>query len=374
MEISGLGGGLMFAAAAGLWLVYLMPTWFKRREYLATERNAVRLQQTLRVLAETSEVPTIVRAETTAHSIATQEKVLREQRQQAEAIARSRDAAAVRTEAAAALAARAIDDARASVVNVAPAVDVNTINLPSPKALAARRLRRSRAAATLVSAAGLIVTLVQVAIMIFVGVAPGAGAVIGFSLIAAATGIAALVRLASVSRRRVAAPARAARPARTPVRTVSAASATAKPAAPVEWTPVPIPKPLYMSRAVVEAPIMADSEEQLRAAAIEAARERRAAELAPKVVPISTSPAAASTPAASASPASSSASTAPAASAPVASAPAASDSQVAATRTPAPAPVAPAVPSRFAGMGVIDPSEVAGTDLDAVLRRRRQAS
>ncbi|MCU1404876.1 MAG: hypothetical protein JWQ43_1179, partial [Glaciihabitans sp.] len=70
----------MFAAAAGLWLVYLMPTWFRRREYLATERNAVRLQQTLRVLAETSEVPTLVRAETNAHSIAVHERTLREQR------------------------------------------------------------------------------------------------------------------------------------------------------------------------------------------------------------------------------------------------------------------------------------------------------
>jgi len=349
MEFSGLGGGLMFAAAAGLWLVYLMPTWFKRREYLATERNAVRLQQTLRVLAETSEVPTIVRAETTAHSIATQEKLLREQRQHAEAIARSRDAAAVRTEAAAALAAQAIADARASAANVAPTVDVNTISLPSPQLSAARRLRRSRAAATLVTAAGLIVALVQIAIMIFMGVAPGAGAVVGFSLIAAVTGVAALARLASVARRRVATPVRAARPVRTPVRTVSApAAATSVESA--EWTPVPIPKPLYMSRAVVESPIMADSVEQLRAAATHAASERRAAELAPKVVPIV--------------PAAAAASTAPAASAPrTAPAPAAQAAQA-----------APAVPSKFAGMGVIDPSQVVGTDLDAVLRRRRQAS
>ena len=54
MELTGLGGGIMLAIAAVLWLVYLLPTWLRRREYLATERNAVRLQQTIRVLAETA--------------------------------------------------------------------------------------------------------------------------------------------------------------------------------------------------------------------------------------------------------------------------------------------------------------------------------
>ena len=54
MELSGVGGGLMLAIAATLWLAYLEPNWFKRREYLATERNAVRLQQTLRILAESA--------------------------------------------------------------------------------------------------------------------------------------------------------------------------------------------------------------------------------------------------------------------------------------------------------------------------------
>ena len=57
MELNGVGGGLMLAVAAALWMVYLIPNWLKRREYLATERNAVRLQQTIRVLSETAEVP-----------------------------------------------------------------------------------------------------------------------------------------------------------------------------------------------------------------------------------------------------------------------------------------------------------------------------
>ena len=66
MELGGVGGGLMLAVAAALWMVYLIPNWLKRREYLATERNAVRLQQTIRVLSETAEVPEHVRAATVA--------------------------------------------------------------------------------------------------------------------------------------------------------------------------------------------------------------------------------------------------------------------------------------------------------------------
>src|SRR3954470_15287612 len=74
MELTGLGGGIMLAIAAALWLVYLVPSWFKRREYLATERNAVRLQQTIRVLAETAEVADAVRGEAAARQLALQQR------------------------------------------------------------------------------------------------------------------------------------------------------------------------------------------------------------------------------------------------------------------------------------------------------------
>ena len=70
MELTGAGGGLMLAIAAALWLAYLVPNWFKRREYLATERNAVRLQQTIRVLAESAEIPDAVRADLAAKQLA----------------------------------------------------------------------------------------------------------------------------------------------------------------------------------------------------------------------------------------------------------------------------------------------------------------
>lgn len=84
------GGGLVVVAAAALWLVYLIPTWLRRREYLATERNAVRLQQTLRILAETAEVPEEVRVEANARTVVEQQRMLREAEARAAAVARAR--------------------------------------------------------------------------------------------------------------------------------------------------------------------------------------------------------------------------------------------------------------------------------------------
>ncbi|WP_368497073.1 hypothetical protein [Herbiconiux sp. A18JL235] len=84
MTTEWLGGGLIIALAAVLWLVYLVPSWFRSRQYLATERNAVRLQQTLRILAETAEVPEEVRVEANARSIAEQERLLRHRAAQRE--------------------------------------------------------------------------------------------------------------------------------------------------------------------------------------------------------------------------------------------------------------------------------------------------
>src|SRR5690606_41774453 len=60
MGIDGIGSSVVIAFAALLWFIYLVPTWLRRREYLSTERNAVRLQQTLRIMAETAQVPDAV--------------------------------------------------------------------------------------------------------------------------------------------------------------------------------------------------------------------------------------------------------------------------------------------------------------------------
>ncbi len=68
MNPEALTGGLVIAASAALWIIYLLPGWIKKREYNTTERNAVRLSQTLRIMAETSEVPEVVTAEISAKS------------------------------------------------------------------------------------------------------------------------------------------------------------------------------------------------------------------------------------------------------------------------------------------------------------------
>lgn len=79
------GGGIVFAIAAALWVAYLIPTYLRRRNFDATERNAVRMQQTIRALAETSDVPEEIRVEASARAVIEQKRVLR----QAETAARA---------------------------------------------------------------------------------------------------------------------------------------------------------------------------------------------------------------------------------------------------------------------------------------------
>jgi hypothetical protein len=96
------------------------------------------------------------------------------------------------------------------------------------------------------------------------------------------------------------------------------------------WTPVPVPKPLYLSRPQVDRAVEAslDAAAELREAA--AASERRLRE-------------------------------------------ALSEPEVTSIVRPAVAP-APAVPSRFARMGYLEETTDATTDLDAVLQRRRASA
>lgn len=79
------GGGVIFVVAAVLWTAVLVPSWVRRREFRAAERHALRLQRTLRVLAEAAEVPTELRVEATAREALAQEKILRSAQRQREA-------------------------------------------------------------------------------------------------------------------------------------------------------------------------------------------------------------------------------------------------------------------------------------------------
>lgn len=268
------GGGVMLALAAGLWLVYLIPSWLRRREYLATERNAVRLQQTLRVLAETAEVPVAVRAETTARSVAQQQRTLRQAQQQA-----AREARAVEAAHRARAAAAQRRDERIAAAQPAVAAVV------SARALAARRLRRTRALTSMVLFAAVVTIGVQLAIMAVTGIAAGAWLVLAFSAVGAISSFSLLGRLAAVSRARAALVAE-----RAPLRKSMSAPSRVEPVETrTSWTPIPVPKPLYLSRAVmdqvvVEADIAA---EQLRAAAAEAEARLRAAQASlPRVEPV----------------------------------------------------------------------------------------
>ena len=50
-----MGTTLTFIVAGILWLVYLVPALRRNREFDATEKNAIRLQQALRTFAQSTE-------------------------------------------------------------------------------------------------------------------------------------------------------------------------------------------------------------------------------------------------------------------------------------------------------------------------------
>jgi hypothetical protein len=325
MTTEWLGGGFMIALAAILWLVYLIPSWFRSRQYLATERNAVRLQQTLRILAETSEVPEEVRIEASARSIAEQERILKHRaaRREAEAIP-----AAVRT---------------------------------------ADRLRRSRA----ITAAVLALSIAVAVLGGMQAVYTGAWIILVAGVIASVASVTVLVKLARASRG-----LRLPRPVAVPVAQEFVDHAEGDDSAVDEadvadeesdtsdsgWVPVAVPRPLYLGRAstaplglsdssfepdevdtdaaalaeagaAVEVPIAASADdahrESLRRAAAEAEEALRARLAAEHET--------------------------------VAELPMAREA----------APVTPAAPSRFARMGIVDGDTAPHLDLDAVLARRR---
>jgi hypothetical protein len=69
------GTALLLVVAAGLWVVYLVPIWMRRSEYMATEKNAARLGQTMRLLAHTADSSEEIRTELTAREVAKQRRL-----------------------------------------------------------------------------------------------------------------------------------------------------------------------------------------------------------------------------------------------------------------------------------------------------------
>lgn len=320
----------MLALAAVLWFVYLVPSWVRRREYLATERNATRLQRTIRVMAESAEAPQEIQLEVAARDAAQQEKLLREEQRRADAQARAElRAAAARARLAEARAAEVDRAARAAEADASRRL-ASAAPLALDSAASTRTgLRRARRVAGLLMLAALAVAVVQVALMV------SGGAVLGSWLVLAGCATGAVVsanlqqRIAARSRG-LAAPRTASVARRASVSTLIDPEPIAQPSR--EWTPVPVPKPLYVQHQEPPREPVAPrltSGALLRAAAEEAERALAAAHAEPEVVKF---------PVRQAEPA-------------------------------AAAPAAP-VPSRFASMGVVDAGS-AQLDLDEILQRRR---
>lgn len=229
MDGTGAGTAIMLAVAALLWFVYLVPTWLRRREFIAAEHGAGRPER-------------LIRAEQ-----------------------RRADAAAARESRAA---------RRAAPTAARTALD--------PAVLRRRRMRRTRLGASLLMIAATVVAGVQIFLIATTGMTLGAFFVMVAAISGGGAAIATQRRLDALAMPRVAAPARS----RTAVQVRDAVA----PAARASWTPVQTPRPMYLSRPAPEplAP-RPDLQAALRAAAAEAEANLRAAHAAPEVAPMRSS-------------------------------------------------------------------------------------
>jgi len=302
-----LGGGVVVALAAALWLAYLIPTWLRRREYMATERNAVRLQQTLRILAEAAEVPEEIHVEANARDIAETQRALRKVQQRAISDAKERAAIAARAEEQLLAEKKAAAEAEARAEAQASAQARAWAAAEARARIAATR-ERTEAAARKARAAGAVLPanvargirrgrMLSTCALLAGVVALVAGVVMGWALAPLVIGgvlfVGALAALGRLSKR-VADARRATRTLASGARTggalydhadyeVAAAEAEElEVEASVPWTPQPLPRPLHLSRGTVAAATMASisAAAELRRAAGKAELEERAAALA----------------------------------------------------------------------------------------------
>lgn len=261
-----LGGGVIVLVAVVLWLVYLLPSWHGRHQFNAAERNAVRLNQALRVLAQTSEAPEAVRLELNARTALAQQRLAKQaqsEREQAE-LARAKAELAATTLLAKAEAAAARERAAAQA-RVAKA---------NPELRRMRARRRARLSIT-------VVALAAVGVAVWGGVSLAAGGSGLLSWVSAPIAVMCVVllhRMSSVQRRadvRVAAPVVARAPG--VVQDVSLASDRAS------WTPRELPRPLTASAGSRAATVLdeAAAREALRRAATEERMRARAERMRP---------------------------------------------------------------------------------------------
>lgn len=239
-----LSGGVIVLVAVLLWMLYLLPSWRGRFQYDAAERNAVRLNQALRVLAETSETPGEVRLELNARTALAQQRLakrLQSEKEAAELTKLREELAATRAD---------------------------------PIVRQARARRRVRMTATSV----LVLGLGLAGVGVWQTIVASSPALIWAGGAAAVIAAVALQRMASVANRAARRPARV---EETPVaRTVPAPLHDQGRAT---WTPRRLPQPLVSvagSRAQV-ALSEREAQEQRRSAARIAELRERAEQMAP---------------------------------------------------------------------------------------------
>ncbi|MCI9857050.1 large exoprotein [Microbacterium proteolyticum] len=314
-----LSGGVIVFVAVALWLVYLLPSWQSRHRFTSAERNAVRLNQALRVLAETAEAPREVQLELTARTAHQQQKLarqvqadkartelaaakarlevarlegarerdlVREQRAAAVEVARAERAAALevaRAERAAALEiARAEQAAALEKTRAQKAAALERAHAERqavevrPEARRAQARRRFRRAVALVALAGVVAAVIGI-VQVVGGAAPL------LLVTGAAVVVASLVVLRRVT---VIAARRAVRPAEVSVTRSVVPELQDVPLVPTPrptWTPRELPRPLVASAGSRAAAVVDEqmAREALRAAAREEAAREIAAEQAP---------------------------------------------------------------------------------------------
>jgi hypothetical protein len=286
-----MGGGVIVLVAVLLWLVYLLPSWHGRYQYQAAERNAVRLNQALRVLAETSETPGEVRLELNARTALAQQRLARRVQAEHESVelesaraelAAAKAQAALDREVAKAERRRAAADAEAARENAradaAAARERALAEAAAARALPAARRARARRRVRLAASTLGVLALLAAAGGAYLG-AIGAGwtLLVGSGAVFASSGL-VLVRMNTVARRAASRVVPAA-----VVRSAGAVQDVALVADRAEWTPRTLPRPLTASVGSRAAAVLdaSDAQEALRHAAVEEALRERAAQAAP---------------------------------------------------------------------------------------------
>ncbi|MDJ1113167.1 large exoprotein [Microbacterium dauci] len=296
------GGGVVVLVAVLLWLVYLLPSWHGRHQYEAAERNAVRLNQALRVLAQTSETPDEVRLELNARTALAQQRLARRVQAEQESVgleaaraelaaakaqaaldrdlARAERRSAAETAAAAAQQARAEAAAAQSRARAEAAVARERVLAEAAAAKAAPAARRARArrrvrfVATIVAFA----SLAAAGWGVYLAVTAVSWTVLVAASVVFVASLAMLGQMRAVARR--AAVATVAEPVVRVARDVQDVELVAEE---IGWMPRSLPQPLTAAAGSRAAAVLdgAAAREALRRAGVEEAMRERVAQAAP---------------------------------------------------------------------------------------------